>query len=163
MYQRLLPLVLGHVVFTVICAVSAYVTQTHSVWALLTTFIWSHGATFFLLGMYLGDRSDDLTDARLLEARPWIICLLLVSIFGLAYMGLTGAAVITCHPAVTSTPFLFIDPYASEVRDEWTTREPTVALFLSLVCLVFLLHLITIIWASVQVRRSNVYKASLRV
>lgn len=156
MYQRILPLLLTHLTFTVLCGVASYVTQTHSVWGLLTSFVWSHAATGVLVTMYVSEREDDLSEEKLLSARPYIINFLLASIIGLVCTGLTGAIVISCNSAVSATALIVLEPYAGEVREEWITKQPTVALFLSLVSLVFLVHLASIIWASVQVRRANV-------
>jgi len=164
MFQRALPLALVHVSFTLMCFIGGLITQQHTVWSLLSAFALSHACTGFIVCIYMSQRDDDLlSDEKLMSLRPLIIGLLVPSIFALVAAGLVGTIVITCNAEVTSTPFIVSELYAVDVRDEWVNRRPTVALFLSLVCFVFVGHLVSIIWASVLVHRTNVYMKSIRV
>lgn len=164
MYQRALPLALVHVAFTLLCTIGSLITQQHSVWSLIAAFVMSHVCTGFLVCIYMGQRDDDMGDERILAARPYILGLLVTSVFALVMAGLVGTIVIMCHPAVvTGTPFVVGAVYAAEVTDEWVIKKPTVVLFLVLAATLFAGHLMTIIWASVLVRRSNVYWAAARL
>jgi hypothetical protein len=112
----------------------------------------------------MSQRDDELlSDEKLMNTRPFIIGLLVTSIFALVATGLVGTIVITCNSAVTSTAFVVDDTFANDVRDEWRYRKPTIALFLSLASFVFAGHVIGIIWSSVLVHRSNVYMKSGRL
>jgi len=162
MYHRVLPLALVHVTFTLLCAIASLITQQHSVWALMSAFVFSHVCTGFVVCLYMGQRDDDMTDDKLLAARPYIIGLLVSSIFALVMAGLVGTIVILCNRDVSTTPFIVSALYATEVADEWQFKRPTVALFLSLVSLVFAAHLLGIIWCSVLVHKTNVYVRTLQ-
>lgn len=160
MYQRALPLAVGHVAFTLLCAIGSLITQQHSTWALLSAFVMSHACTGFVVCIVMGQRDDDMGDDRILAARPYILGLLVTSVFALVMAGLVGTIVVMCHPTmVTATPFVVGAVYAAEITDEWVIKKPTVVLFLVLAAALFAGHLVSIIWASVLVHRSNAYLA----
>lgn len=164
MFQRALPLALIHVTFTLLCFIGGLVTHQHTVWSLLSDLVLTHVCTGFLVCIHMSQRDDDvLSDEKLMNTRPFVIGLLVTSIFALAAAGLVGTIVITCNPSVTSTAFVVDDAFANDVRDEWRYRKPTIALFLSLTSFVLAGHVIAIIWSSVLVHRSNVVMKNSRL
>ena len=163
MYQRALPLALVHVTFTLLYVVAGLVTQQHSVWSLLSALGFSHVCTGFIVCIYVGQRDDDMTNDRILAARPYIILLLVTSVFAMVLAGLVVTIVVTCHPSFTLAPLIVDESYASDIRDERRYKRPTVALFLSLVSVIFAGHLVSVIWTSVLVHRTNTYLQAARL